>query len=143
MKSQVITELKRLANEHAGLLQPELVVVSARPKSSPLHSSFNWNDGKAAHLYRIWQARQLIRVSVEVLIGTEEKMDVFVSLSSDRERDGGGYRITTSVLSDEEMRDEMLADALADLECFREKYRRLKELAGIFLALKKIKSKRK
>ena len=140
-KNKVITELKRIARENGGLLQPEVVVEEARPKSSPLHSRFTWDDAEAAHAYRIWQARQLIRVSVEVLAGTKTEMDVFVSLSPDRQRDSGGYRIMTDVLSNQEMRAIMLKDALAELELFHEKYQKLKELSAVFAAIKKVRRK--
>jgi hypothetical protein len=141
MKNKVITELKRIARENGGLLQPEIVVQEARLKTSPLHRRFTWDDGEAALQYRIWQARQLIRVSVEILTGTKTAMDVFVSLSPDRQRESGGYRIMTDVLSNSEMRAIMFKDALEELECFREKYQKLKELVVVFSAIKKVRRK--
>ena len=142
MKTEiVIAELKKLAQDNGGLLQPEIVVEAARPKSSPLHSRFEWDDSVAGQQYRIWQARQLIRVSVEVITGSEEPMNVFVSLTPDRAKESGGYRVMTHVLSRKEMREQMLSDALAELQCFREKYARLKELAGVFEAIKKVNRK--
>ena len=137
-KNKVITELKRIANKNGGLLQPETVVESARPIKSPLHSRFEWDNTVAGQQYRIWQARQLIRVSVEVLERTDEVTDVFVSLSTDREKESGGYRIMVDVLTDKQMRSQMLADAMAELEIFRVKYSRLKELAAVFEAIKKV-----
>jgi hypothetical protein len=139
MKNNVIAELKRIAAENDGLLQPETVVDEARPVSSPLHPRFEWNDKVAGDQYRLWQARQLIRVVVEVITATGEKENVFVSLTSDRKE--SGYRVMTSVLSDSEMRQQMLADALAELECFREKYKRLQELAAVFSAIRKVRKK--
>lgn len=138
----VVVELKRIAKENGGLLQPETVVEEARDESSPLHSRFTWDNTEAAHQYRIWQARQLIRVLVEVIAGTDETCEVFVSLSPDRERESGGYRIMTEVLSDADMRNQMLGDALDELSLFREKYRKLKELAAVFSAIKKVNRKR-
>jgi hypothetical protein len=140
MKNKTIAELKRIAIENGGLLKPEIVVEEARPKSSPLHSRFEWDDSVAGQQYRIWQARQLIRVSVELLAGTDEKMDVFVSLKTDRK--DGGYRVMSQVLSDAEMRAQMLADALSELELFRDKYQKLKELAEVFSVIRKVKKKR-
>ncbi len=103
--NKVITELKRIANKNGGLLQPETVVESARPASSPLHSRFEWDNTVAGQQYRIWQERQLIRVSVEIIIPSMEKpTDVFVSLSTDREKESGGYRIMVDVLTDKQMR---------------------------------------
>ncbi len=137
MNKKVILELRRLAKENGGLLQPESVVEAARPTTSPLHSRFEWDNSVAAQQYRVWQARQLIRVTVDVLVETGESFDVFVSLSKDRQRESGGYRVLVDVLSDADMRAQLLKDALDDLEVFREKYRQLKELAEVFSAIKK------
>lgn len=139
MKSKVITELKRIAAENDGILQPETVVDEARPVSSPLHSRFEWDNSVAGQAYRIWQARQLIRVVVEVLPGTDELSEVFVSLTPDRK--GGGYRIMADVLSHEDSRKQLLRDAMKDLELFRDKYRRLKELTEVFRAIRKIRGR--
>ena len=121
---------------------------AAEPKSSPLHSRFEWDNSKAGHQYRIWQARQLIRVSVEVRLGMDEPTSVFVSLTQDRlpasrglDDFGGGYRIMADVMSDKPMREQLLVDALAELETFRDKYKTLKELAVVFSAIKKVSRK--
>ena len=113
----IIVTLKNLASENDGLLMPEKVVDAARPATSPLHSRFEWNNGKAAEAYRIWQARQLLRVCIETIPQSGDTAEVFVSLSSDRKE--GGYRIQTEVLSDAQMRQQLLNDALESLNCFR------------------------
>lgn len=134
---KIAAELRRIAKRHHGVLQPEDVVSAARDKKSPLHSRFEWDDNEAARNYRIWQARQLIRVCVEQLPGIKAPSEVFVSLSPDRYSQGG-YRVVTDVLSDKQMREVMLEDALAELEIFRLKYRRLTELVEVFSAIKKV-----
>lgn len=137
-KSDLITkELRRIAKSNGGVLQPVAVVAAARPKSSPLHNRFEWDDSTAAENYRIWQARQLIKVSIEQLPGVSCPTEVFVSLSSDR-YEAGGYRITTAVLSNEQQRAELLEDALAELNIFKLKYRRLTELARVFDAIESV-----
>lgn len=141
MNKKVISELKRIAVEHGGILQPETVAERARPVSSPLHSRFQWDNSKAAHEYRIWQARQLINVSVEMIDGVKGAAPVFVSLKTDRQRDGGGYRVMTDVLSDAQMRQQMLQDALEELNSFQLKFQRLKTLSEVFKAIKKVKRK--
>ena len=138
MKNEVIRELKRLAKANDGLLQPEAVVAAARPLTSPLHSRFEWDNSVAGQQYRIWQARQLIRITVEVMQQTGESMNVFVSLTPDRDRESGGYRVLTDVLSDSQMRQQMLEDAMEELNLFREKYKKLRELSEIFSAIKKV-----
>lgn len=133
----VIAALKRIASENGGELKPEDVVEAARPDDSPLHSKFEWDDSEAARQHRIWQARQLIRVTV-CYVGPENKtpMRVFVSLTPDRKNEGGGYRATAEVLSSPKLRDQLLSDALDEFKRFREKYESLKELSEVFAAMK-------
>lgn len=134
---KIAQELRKIAQAHGGLLLPKNVVESARSSSSPLHSRFEWNDSTAAEEYRLWQARHLIRVVIEQLPGVSTPTEVFVSLSSDRAM-GAGYRVVTEVLGDRERRAEMLEDALAELQIFQLKYRRLEELAAVFRAVKTV-----
>jgi hypothetical protein len=138
--ARIARELRRIAKQNGGLLLPETVVREARPKASPLHSRFEWDDGEAADNWRLWQARQLIKVVVEHIAGVACPTEVFVSLSPDRHR-GNGYRVVTEVMGDEQMRGIMLQDALDELEVFKFKYRRLRELAAVFSAISKVKRK--
>ncbi len=131
-------ELTRLACEADGELRPEAVVEAARPEDSPLHHSFTWDDSIAAHKWRLEQARALIRAVVVYepnKRGALEARPVFVSLSTDRTRDGVGYRLLTTVLSDEDHRRQLLSDARAEMAAFRSKYQRLSELAAVFDAM--------
>ena len=139
----VVAELKRIAKANGGLLQPETVVEESRDEDSPLHSRFQWDDTVAGQQYRIWQARQLIRVTVEVLAGTEETTEVFVSLTTDRERESGGYRTMVSVLSNNDMRSQLLEDAKNEMRLFENKYAKLTELAEVFSAMKKARKAKK
>jgi len=142
MKNKVIEELKRIASEHAGLLQPATVVEEARPVSSPLHEHFEWDDSQAAEKYRIQQARQLITVCVETLPGSTGETPIFVSLSPDRLRDKGGYRLVAQVLTDKASKEQMLLDAQAEMEVFQKKYQRLRELAAVFRAMRAVTKKK-
>jgi len=137
-RQQIVeAELRRLAEKNGGLLSPEKVVESARHKTSPLHHCFEWDDSAAAEAYRLWQARQLIRVVVQEIPGTKAKTEVFVSLSTDRGQ-GAGYRLVTTVLSHEQMRAQLLEDARAELAVFRRKYAQLQELAEVFAAVDRL-----
>lgn len=53
-----------------GRLTPETVLRDAKRKESPLHSSFEWDDKKAAHQHRLDTARELIR-GVRLITTTE------------------------------------------------------------------------
>jgi hypothetical protein len=139
---KVVAELRRIAAEHDGLLNPSDVVQAARPKASPLHGKFEWDDSEAAERYRLWQARQLISVTVEYIGGQENGMlsRVFVSLTSDRKEDGG-YRTIDAVLSKRSDREQLLQDALDDMETFKNRYREIKELTEVFAAMRKVRVK--
>lgn len=132
--------LRAIAQKHHGHLLPEVVVDEARSPKSPLHSRFTWDDTEAAHQHRLWQARQLISVCVEVLADDTDPSPVFVSLSSDRMH-GKGYRVMCDVMNDADMREQLLKDALAELNKFQIKYRTLRKLAEVFSAIRKVNRK--
>jgi hypothetical protein len=139
----IIAELKRIAAASGGELRAEIVVEEARAVESPMHSWFQWDDTAAAHQYRIIQARQLIRVTVTYIGDGQNKipMRVFVSLTPDRELDSGGYRVMADVMENAESRQQLLRDALAEMDRFKAKYSALKELAELFMAIKSTKRK--
>lgn len=134
---EIIAELKRIQEENNGTLLPEKVVEAAAIETSPLHSQFEWDDSIAAHQHRLWQARMLIRVSVEFNEQAKVETRVFVSLKSDRQ-DGLGYRSLVDVMSDEVRRNELLQDAAEEMRSFRAKYKELKELADVFSAMEAV-----
>jgi len=134
---EIVAELKRLADRHGGELRPADVVDAARPKRSPLHACFEWDDTAAAQEWRLHQARNLLRVVVAYEPADSKEAThcrVFVSLTPDRES-GAGYRLTRAVLTDPRMRHQLLADARAEMKCFVAKYRLLDELATVFAAM--------
>lgn len=57
---QVVQELY----DQTGAVKPGALVEAARPKESPAHPGFTWNDKKAAEQYRLEEARRWIRVVV-------------------------------------------------------------------------------
>jgi len=129
-------ELEAIAKQHRGILKADDVVKFARDESTALHAKFQWDDTAAAAEYRRWQAREVIKVWVQVVPElSQEPMAVFVSLPSDQQRAGGGYRRLTTVMADEEMRKELLQAALQQLQRVQSQYAQLKELASVFTAI--------
>lgn len=134
------SELETLQSEHGGVLQPEAAVQWAeKNKKSALHHALEWNDKKAGHQFRVWQIRQLISVHIRNDHGIRE----VVSLSIDRNSDGGGYRELTAVMSTKKLRDILLNDALQELERVRLKYERLTELANVWSAIEQAASRKR
>lgn len=142
-------QMKALSTELAmlkkrGLVKPVNVVEFARQNpESALHAMFEWDDSKAAHEYRLIQARHILVMFVtEVRTVDAEGKTIFVetskytSLSSDRQGAGGGYREIGDVLADPALRERMLADARRDVAYFVQKYEVLSELAPIVKVMK-------
>lgn len=102
--------LTQMALHNNGVLKVEDVLAEARDEGSILHKHFEWDDSEAAEQYRKQQARSLIQRCKISLVETDlVKVRAFVSLPTDREN-GGGYRLTSEVLSDEFMKEELLHD---------------------------------
>lgn len=102
--------LKKLAVKNNGVLTVDAVLDEAQDESSPLHRHFEWDDSVAAEAHRRYQARVLIQKCRITLVESEPvHIRAFVSLPADRES-GGGYRLTTEVMGDTELKAELLRD---------------------------------
>ena len=130
-------EIEKIYNDNGGLVDPAMVVETAKDESNPLHDYFQWDNNKAANQYRLWQARNLIQeIRVVKIPGQERTIRAFVSL--ERDRGNGGYRKVVDVLSNKQLHAEMLREALEQLEIFKRKYQDLAELTPVFEAIKKV-----
>lgn len=129
-------ELDRLNAD--GVIRPADVVEAARNKRSALHDCFTWEDTEAAHQFRLIEARNLLRVYV--LTEKVQGMNVraFVSLTSDRVKDGGGYRTIADVMGDAELREQMLADAVVQLRNMQKRYKTVQQLERVWDALDEV-----
>lgn len=126
--------LEALRIRNNGHLTPRAVVAAARPKRSPLHPAFEWDDQKAAESFREDQARYVLRQITVVVEGNDEPKAVraFLNVSEDHETH---YTSRAVVLSDAELRKQVLHRAWLELRAFREKYREYQELADVHNAI--------
>lgn len=129
-------ELEMLHEKHGGLLLPSVVEKYARNAKTALHDEFVWDDTRAAHLWRLHQARNLIRAVVQVTEGSSLPVRVYVSLTEDRHADAG-YRTLDDVMRSEAMRDSLLVQARRDMRIFTSKYRTLTKLADVIGAMER------
>lgn len=144
MSDKILTELETIRNAHGGVLYPKDVVEFAEDPGTALHSRFTWDDTKAAAEYRLWQARQIIRVSVMILPRDDTKVQAYVSLLHDRKGPdpNRGYRNICDVMATPVLRKTLLQEALDELERVEEKYKGLKELAEVFAAARTARQKK-
>ena len=135
----IVNELETIRKNHGGVLRAADVVQFARNPKTELHDRFTWDDNKAAEEYRLWQAREIIRVAVTIIPRANNALHrAYVSMMADRQADGGGYRSIHVVLSNPTQRALLLQEALAELNALRVKYRALLELAPVFEAIDKV-----
>ncbi len=155
--ASISEELELIQTMNGGLLEPAKVVEYAKDSNTLLHKKFEWDDSKAAQDYRLWQARQIIRLELTIVdIKSKDAENIFikhldedddkkvlsvrsfVSLTSDRHGETSGYRTIYDVMSDIELRGQLLADAKKDMVTFKRKYGMLKELSDVFEAMSKV-----
>lgn len=104
--------LERLTKERGGMLMVDDVLNAAKDPTCVLHKHFQWDDTKAAEAYRKMQARQLIqKCTVTIEKAPDVHIRAFVSLASDQ-YSGGGYRMTAEVLSDDDLKAQLLHEML-------------------------------
>lgn len=141
------------AKQHA--LTAEIVLKDARNIRSVLHSFFEWDDAKAAELHRLQQAGHLIRsiavtfedaepqpqqqvsiAGIPVVIPVVRAVRAFLPI---RDNDGeSSYVGTQQAMTDPEMRKQVLSRAHAELDSVGRKYRELRELSDVFMALDRV-----
>jgi hypothetical protein len=97
----------------------------ARSSNSPLHRFFEWDDKKAANLYRTEQARNMLR-SIKVKYvedGAEKVTRAFQITASRRERDGlHGYSSISVMHGDRAVAVHMMRNAMRELQQWKERY---------------------
>lgn len=101
-------------------VKPEAIVEAARAPSSPIHALFNWDNAEAAELYRRQQARHYVGALQIVRIRTEEGPTVsnraFFAVKP------RGYVPHDRVLSDRDLKHQVIASAKKELESYVQKY---------------------
>lgn len=136
-KTRILEDAKKIIDKiekENGFVKPHDLVNEARTESSPLHSYFVWDDGEAAEAYRNHQAGQLIarvRVSFEnKRVRAYQSVRVIVKYDS-KERVDEGYVSTARILSDEDLRWQVIKQGLKDLYGWKTKYSSYDELMDL------------
>lgn len=126
---KVLKELNRLhLKSKDKILTVETVLLAAKNPGSILHEYFEWDNKKAGHEWRKQQARLLLTRYRIIYKEGGIKIPIRVSLASDRTEDGGGYRLTKEVLSDDLLKAELMRTAIMELESWTKRYSMLREL---------------
>lgn len=119
-------ELDKL-EETKGVINPNDLVEVARPEQSPIHDMFEWDNAKASEQWRVEQARALIRsVRVEIMgIKTNAYFNCQVEVNGESAQ---GYFSAGTVLSTEDMTNQVLVTAIREIKYWQAKYKDIFEL---------------
>ena len=140
-KAIIESELRKIEHRD-GIISPHAVVEAARSPSSPLHAHFQWNNDKAAEEYRLWQARQLVAVVI-FQRAPNDTQRTFTSVVIEKKTPEGesqlvrAYVDTERALDDPDLRQQILEQAINEVERWASKYRRFTELKDIVRAVDK------
>lgn len=133
--------LEALAEENNGSLSAEDVLQNAHA-SSPIHDYFEWDDSEAAQRYRMVQARELLRF-IEVIIerdGVQEQVRAFhnVHIVTDKTSERV-YAPLVRILSDDDLRHQVIEGALRELNSWKKRYKQYHELKPVFAVIDTLK----
>lgn len=128
VKKEIVAEVLKQISEREGVLKPKAVVNEARLESSPIHDLFDWDDSSAAEKYRENQAMHLI-ASVRVEYNDKE-VDAYYNIQLETVPQKGYYSLD-QVVSSEEIYQDVLRQAVKELKYWHDKYKQIKELAGL------------
>lgn len=123
--------------EAAGNLSAKSLLDASRPEDAPLHSEFEWNDSIAAEKFREGQARCIIRhLVVRLDAKPDEPVRGFFQITQQEPR----YTNVNAILTQRDLRTELIQQALEEMAAFQRKYGTLTELAMIFEATAKVRN---
>ena len=71
---QAVTQVVSQIYEQKGAVRASELLQEASDPLSPAHPAFEWDDTKAGHEHRLWQARQWIRRITVMVEKREERM---------------------------------------------------------------------
>ena len=102
--------LKELENE-VGVLTPDVVLKDAKNPKSVLHAAFDWDDRRAAHRYRLHQARVLIaNVQYVYKVGEVNQAAPYYVRNPEAGTKDQGYVSLPRLRTDKELAHEALVE---------------------------------
>lgn len=131
-------------------IQPKQVLEAARPKASPIHDYFTWDNQRAAEKQRLEEAAYLLRsIQIEYVdLGPDHRagtMRMLVNIQREAVEAGEESRPSDrvylpmlSVLKDPALRHQLLVEALDQAIHWKNRYGHFKELATIFEAIRRV-----
>lgn len=125
-----------------GYTSAEIIVEDAKKPDSPLNDYFLWNKNKASYEYWLNQARELLRHIVIKVVGREESKPIraYFNVTASQELKESGikqiYVSAEKVAKNRVYKEEVIAQALAELRLWADRYQLYQELSEIIAEIK-------
>lgn len=107
-----------------GNCTPDDFLEASRSESSPTHHMFEWDDTRAAERWRREQARHYLKAVVIKIEGISEPIRPIISIVQDNTHT---FIELDATARDPNLREQILQNALDELNAFKRKYARLKK----------------
>lgn len=137
VKAQIVGEEIEKIEQEQGSVTAQAIVNAARSEENPMHSLFEWDDHIAAEKFRCDTAGRILSCLV-VTSEIEEPTRAFVNIVEVAHSNKGVYANIKSAMENNETREIVLKNAIAELMAIRSKYSNLSELAGVFTEIDKL-----
>jgi len=99
-------------------LSPKKVVNAARPKSSPIHDFFVWDNTEAGEKYREYQARALIKDLAEIIYDDDTEKNYQTNVAYYNVRDKNNKQLyvhVNDVVINDDYSNQVLNDIISRL----------------------------
>lgn len=121
--------LDEIEKEHSEIT-PDMVVELAQDPDCPAHDFFEWDDKKAGHAHRVWQARTLL--SRRVVISTESySLSVPRYVRNPEAQPSSQSYVATRQIRDVDLQQQTLAAEFARARSLLERARELSKVFGM------------
>ena len=136
MKGLFAGDAKKCYEEVLALetITPNAIVEYAKDPDCELHRCFEWNDGIAAHKWRIYTARNLIGSFVLIRKEPEEQPKRVFQITSEPNT----YQPITFFMRNESEYSRLLSRAKDELIAIRNRYNSIAELEMVFEEIDKL-----
>lgn len=137
VSADVVGKVMEEIEARDGEVTKEAFLEASRPEDSPTHNCFEWDDSVAAEKFRLNQAYHVI-LDLEVTVAEDtsgSRTPAYVNVIKKTTSESAKYKSIDIAMSDDEMRMNVIRNALSEFEKTKVKYSHLVELTSIFTAI--------
>lgn len=144
--AQVVGKALESIEEKEGKVTSKSFLEYSRPETADTHSMFEWNDSIAAEKYRLRQSAAIIgQIEVKIEIadtddGESQEIQItpvpaFVNVAGKSTKASATFVNVVTAHEDSALWEQVLRNALAELNSFKRKYARYKKFAKVISAI--------